>query len=134
MWLSNDARERLRAWRIPPWDKTDAELAEQSRARRNANRRAKRRAAGAKPRSIYLLKSKSHKKPWEALGISRATYYRQGYHRETGVALGQENTKQSRSRPQSHLRETSAVTAKKILEGPYLSHSSLESQMKGNSH
>ena len=39
----------------------------------------------SKARSIYRLKSKAHKKPWEALEMSRATYYRLGYHRETGV-------------------------------------------------
>lgn len=32
----------------------------------------------AQPRDQYLAESLSSKKPWEALGISRATWYRRG--------------------------------------------------------
>lgn len=32
----------------------------------------------AMPREQYLAESLSRKKPWEALGISRATWYRRG--------------------------------------------------------
>ena len=122
--------ERLGAWHIRPIDKNAEELAQYRRERRNERRRAKRRReGGAKPRSIYLLRSKSHKKPWELAGISRATWYRnRKKDRETGVVLLHVDSKQSQSKHQSHLRETSPVTAKKALQGPYLSHSLPESQ------
>jgi transcriptional regulator with XRE-family HTH domain len=32
----------------------------------------------AEPRDHYLARSKSQSKPWEALGMSRATWYRKG--------------------------------------------------------
>ena len=140
-------RERLKAWHIPPIDKTAEELAQYRKDKRSADRRAKRRAAGAKPRSIYLLRSKSTKKPWDLEGKSRATWYRdQKKNREsqcgpsaripseTRVSLSLVDSKQSRSKPQSHLRETSTVTAKKALQVTHLSHSSRESQMKGKCH
>ena len=43
----------------------------------------KRRAAGMTPRSIYEAQALSQSKPWEAEGISRATWYR---NRETSVS------------------------------------------------
>lgn len=32
----------------------------------------------AEPRDQYLARSKSQSKPWEAMGMSRATWYRKG--------------------------------------------------------
>lgn len=32
----------------------------------------------SRPRAEYLAQSLSRSKPWEALGVSRATWYRQG--------------------------------------------------------
>jgi hypothetical protein len=83
--LRNADRERLKAWNIPPCDVTEAELAEHNRAKKRARDTDRRRKAGVKPRSIYLSKSKSTLKPWEALDISKATYYRRGLHLETSA-------------------------------------------------
>lgn len=46
--------------------------------RRRERHEAARRAAGAIPRAEYEGNSISRKKPWEKLGMSRATWYRQG--------------------------------------------------------
>jgi hypothetical protein len=81
--LRNADRERLRAYYIPPYDMTDAQLEQHNRAKKRARNEERRRKAGAKPRSIYLTESKSRSRPWEALNISRAKFYRLGLHRET---------------------------------------------------
>jgi len=50
---------------------------EKRRAQRKAEtKRAKRRAAGSKPRAVYEAESLSRTKPWEAEGISRSTWER----------------------------------------------------------
>jgi hypothetical protein len=59
-------------------DATDEQIAERRRARRNERRRIKR----GRSRAQFLAESKSKLKPWEAAGMSRATWYRR---RETGV-------------------------------------------------
>jgi hypothetical protein len=86
-------REALSIGTIRPFDLTPVqfELArkEKRRARNRAIQTAKRRKAGAVPREQYLAQSRSRTRPWEAQGISRATYYRTllretGRMRETG--------------------------------------------------
>ena len=65
-------------------DMMDADLAEQRKAnkwRREAERRLK---AGVKPRGEYLAALASCKRPWEAEGIARATWFR----RQRAVRLG----------------------------------------------
>jgi hypothetical protein len=44
--------------------------------RRKARQRQKRREQGTKPRAEYLAASVQQAKPWEADGVSRATWYR----------------------------------------------------------
>jgi hypothetical protein len=61
---------------IRPIDKDDAEVAEERKAKKAARKRARRRAAGAVPRSEYESNSISRQRPWEAEGISRSTWYR----------------------------------------------------------
>jgi len=51
---------------------------EEAKRRRAKRERARRAASGAIPRGEYEAGSVSAKKPWEALGISRATWYRLG--------------------------------------------------------
>jgi ElaB/YqjD/DUF883 family membrane-anchored ribosome-binding protein len=76
-----DEREELNLRSIGA---TDADKRERARRRKDRNRkRAKERSArlrserGAVPREEYLAThSVSRTKPWEALGISKATYYR----------------------------------------------------------
>lgn len=70
--LTNEERQRLKLWPFKPIDATDAELASQSRARRNARRKAQR----AQTRDQYLSACLTVTKPWEAEGISRRTWER----------------------------------------------------------
>jgi hypothetical protein len=74
--VTNAERKRLKLWQFKPIDATDEQLEEERKARRRENRRTKRRVDGAKPREAYLAEMTSKPKPWIALGISRATYYR----------------------------------------------------------
>jgi hypothetical protein len=68
---------------IKPFDMTDEDLAEQKRARHRARMRAKRERV---PRRIYEENSLSRRKPWEAEGMTRPTWYRhQRKARETSV-------------------------------------------------
>lgn len=70
--LTNAERTRLGIRIILPIDRTKKQL-NQDTKKRNANReRARRLEAGARPRRQSL----SRTRPWEALGMSRATYYR----------------------------------------------------------
>jgi hypothetical protein len=65
---------------ITPCDKTKEELAEHRKARKREREKLRRQRSGAKSRSAYLIQfanSINKTKPWEALGISKASYYRQ---------------------------------------------------------
>ena len=70
--LTNAERLLLKLWPFKPIDATDAELAEQRRARRNERRRAKR----GRTRAEYEAASLTKQRPWQAEGISRGTWYR----------------------------------------------------------
>lgn len=64
----------------------DVDKAERARRRKDHDRKRKRQqreARGAKARAEYEAKSINRTKPWTALGISRATWYRR---RETSAA------------------------------------------------
>jgi hypothetical protein len=74
--ITNAVRQQLGLWPFKPTDATDEELEAQRKARRSERRSAKRRANGVRPRAAYLAEIKSKPKPWEAVGISRRTYYR----------------------------------------------------------
>lgn len=78
--LGLTAADRAR-WQITTIGAIDL-LKEQRAARRRerdrARKRRNRRAAGAQPRAEYLASIKvGAKRPWEAAGVSRATWYRQ---------------------------------------------------------
>lgn len=84
--LKNRERERLGIRTIAPVDMTAAQLQEQRRAKKRARDERRRRAEGRKPRESYLANSLSKKKPWEAEGISRRSWYRnQNKQRGTGL-------------------------------------------------
>jgi hypothetical protein len=70
--LDDDTRTRLRITTIGAIDCGKAKREARRRKRKNAARRASRLKAGAAPHA----KSARRTKPWEARGISRATYYR----------------------------------------------------------
>jgi len=74
--VTNAERQRLKLWPIKPIDATDEQLAEQTKTRRNEQRRAKLRAKGVRPRGAYLAELKSRPRPWDAKGISRRTWQR----------------------------------------------------------
>ena len=75
--------QRLMLRTIRPCDVSDEELTEWRKKRSRDRKAEKRRQSGAKTRQQYLATSKSRLKPWEAEGISRATWYRR---RETSVS------------------------------------------------
>jgi hypothetical protein len=74
--VTAEERERLKLWTIIPFDLTAKELADQREAKKRARDRRRRRDAGSKPRTDYEAASINRAKPWLALGISRATWYR----------------------------------------------------------
>jgi hypothetical protein len=78
--IHSEDRERLMVWNIPPYDLTDAQLEQ----RRKDKKRVRDRARYKKTRPNYLMDSISRKKPWEAEGVSRATWYRKRTKGETG--------------------------------------------------
>jgi hypothetical protein len=51
---------------------------EEKYRRKNQKRSTERRIKGSIPRERYEANSLTKKRPWESLGISRATWYRQG--------------------------------------------------------
>ena len=76
--ITNLERERLKLWMIAPCDMTKEELAEQRRAKDKLRKQCKRREEG---RSLEAYRSQfansiNKTKPWEADGISKATWYR----------------------------------------------------------
>ena len=75
--LTEAERRRLHICTIGAIDMTKAERKEARKLRQRQRDRARRRARGAKPRHHYEANSISRAKPWLALGISRATWYRQ---------------------------------------------------------
>ena len=70
--LTVPEREHLRITRFRPLGMTDRQFAKYQRDRRAAHEKARRMAKGSRPRE----QSKAQLKPWDALGISRPTYYR----------------------------------------------------------
>lgn len=70
--LTNATRLRLNVRIILPVDRTKKQLKHDTGKRDAARKRARRLEAGARPHARSL----SQTKPWEALGMSRATYYR----------------------------------------------------------
>jgi hypothetical protein len=74
--LTEAERRRLRICTIGAIDMTQAERKQARKLRQRQRDRARRRAQGAKPRGDYLANSLSRVKPWRALGISRAKWYR----------------------------------------------------------
>lgn len=65
-------RERLHITRIRPAGMTARQFASYQRQHKSSREKARRIAKGARPRE----QSKAQLQPWEALGISRATYFR----------------------------------------------------------
>jgi hypothetical protein len=69
-------RETLGLWTMTPFDMTEADIAGLRKAKERARQQRKRAVAGAASRAVYIAKSLSRLKPWEAEGVSRRTWYR----------------------------------------------------------
>lgn len=80
--LTSAERNRLKITTIGAIDQTKAErLVERRKRKRQADRERCRRARlakGAKSRTDYETQSMTRQKPWENLGMSRASWYRAG--------------------------------------------------------
>ena len=77
--ITNLERERLKLWMIAPCDMRSEELAEQRRAKDKLRKRRKRLEQKCLTQKAYLAQfanSINQTKPWEADGISKATWYR----------------------------------------------------------
>jgi hypothetical protein len=73
--LTETERQRLAITTIGSVEVTKAERLQRRRERDRLRRRRQLRAQGAKPRAEYEANSASRTKPWEALGISRRSWY-----------------------------------------------------------
>src|SRR5262249_52771963 len=74
--LTDAERRRLRITTIGSVDRTKAERLADRKQRKREAERDRRRARGAQPRQQHESTSAAATKPWLALGISRATWYR----------------------------------------------------------
>jgi hypothetical protein len=83
--LINAERERLHLWAIAPCDMSEADLAEQRKAKR-------RRKRGSQPRAQYLAAHTTNRdQPWIAEGICRATWFKRKKGAQTGMARTRES-------------------------------------------
>jgi hypothetical protein len=76
--LTLEERRRLRIRTIRAVGQTDETMAEDRRERERAEKEAQRRRSGVKTRAQWIAESNAQTKPWEAMGMSRATWYRKG--------------------------------------------------------
>jgi hypothetical protein len=76
--LTEEERERLKITTIGSVDVTKAERARRRQEHKRRREHLRRRRQGAKPRSEYEAQALSRTKPWVALGMSRAGWYRAG--------------------------------------------------------
>jgi hypothetical protein len=83
--LTNAERNALKLWPFTPIDATAEDLELHRKARRQENKRAKRRANGVKPRNVYLAELASKPKPLIAEGVSRRTWERRRKSMSQGV-------------------------------------------------
>jgi hypothetical protein len=89
--LTDERRARLKITTIGSIDVPKKEREKRRKAKEIEQQRARRRKAGAKPRAEYEAGSIEKAKPWEALGKSRATYFRQRQKAEAAAAERSQN-------------------------------------------
>lgn len=87
--LTAAERKHLAITTIGAIDQNKAQRAEAQKQRRREAERARRRARGAKARVDYELSSAAAWRPWEAEGISRATWYRRRKAAASGGSVGE---------------------------------------------
>ena len=80
--LSHIERVEAEAWTLAAVDVSGTEAKALAHERKVAAQRARRKATravqGCKPRDQYEAESAEKKKPWQAVGMSRRTWYRRG--------------------------------------------------------
>jgi hypothetical protein len=96
--LTEAERRRLRITTIGAIDMSKAERATRRRERKRQRERNRRLAKGAKSRAEYEANSISRTKPWLALGMSRARWYRQ---QQNGGAKQSKSSDEARTASQS---------------------------------
>jgi hypothetical protein len=82
--LTNAEREACGFWTAHPVDMSAEDLKEFKKAKRRTRMSARRAKKGGLSRAAYLVKCKATPKPWVALGMSRATYFRRRKHVRRG--------------------------------------------------
>lgn len=90
--LTMSSRTALGITTIGAVDCTRRQRLELRRERKRVYAEARRRASGAKPRAQYEAESLSRTKPWEAMGMSRSTWYRRGKPMPPAEKVGQVQT------------------------------------------
>lgn len=124
--LTVPERECLGITRFRPMGMTARQFAKYQRERRAAQQKARRVAKGARPHE----QSKAQLKPWEALGISRPTYYRKQKAGTLPAQIRDRETTSSRAGTKylqpgtgkSHVTEQTALgPARKVRPIPLLS-------------
>jgi hypothetical protein len=86
--LSLSERRELRIRTIRAVGQTDASVAADRKQRDREEKERQRRRAGVKPRTQWEAESKAQTKPWEAMGMSRATWYRKGQPQPRPIETG----------------------------------------------
>lgn len=76
--LTAEERRRFKIRTIRAVGQTDATMSADRNCANRERKERQRRQAGATPRAMYEATSKAQTKPWEAMGMSRATWYRKG--------------------------------------------------------
>ena len=74
--LKNVERERLKLWRLKPYDISNADLEAQAKDRERNRRASQRRKQGVRPKAEYLAELASRPKPWVDAGVSQRTWQR----------------------------------------------------------
>jgi hypothetical protein len=121
-------RHKLRAWVIPPYDRSDKQLERDRKNKKLARKARSRMKAGAVERSIYERNSLSQTKPWEAEGKSRATWFR--HQKKVRQVWGQRHagTKQVPAQIPTQPDETGMGTANLNIICPHTCLTHSESQ------
>jgi hypothetical protein len=117
--LTNADRERLKLWRIRPFDMTAEQLANQAKDRDRAHRERARRKRGIRTKAAYLAELASRPKPWAAEGISQRTWQRrQKKRRDCETKLSRHESEIIVSKQRTHPSTTEReVDAKRGLQG-----------------
>src|SRR5262249_17356885 len=106
--LSYAEREELGITTIGSFDADKTARERRRKLKRAARDREQRRKKGARPREEYLATSLARTRPWERLGISRATWYRRR------VAFGRVEPSHGRLSSANSTAETSCQPAEKL--------------------